>query len=631
MVAASRLLGQILLASGGVRTTDLESALDEQRASRERLGVILIRKGAEPEQIARALATQLHLEFAPAPLRPAADALALVDGPLAARLRVVPLALVGQRLRVAMADPLDGGATDDLRFRTGRRIEAVVATPAAVDTALAAYHARAVDALLERLPDRDFGAATRNANETPELKALRRASEAAPIIALVDHVLSRAVKLRGSDVHIEPGDGGLRVRVRVDGVLRPVMELPGHTAGAIASRIKIMADLDIAVKRRPQDGRATLVVEGKELTFRVSTLPANGGEKLVLRILDPDGAAQPLEALGMGPSAEAEFRRLLSASHGVILVTGPTGSGKTTTLYGALSTLDREGRNIITLEDPVEYRLPGVTQVQVHRRAGLGFASALRAVLRQDPDIVMVGELRDRETVETAMAAALTGHLVLATLHTNDAPTAATRLAEMGAAPYLVAGGLIGVLAQRLARRLCPHCAQRRPPDPGELGALGLPPFDGPLAAPAGCARCDNRGYRGRTGIFELLTVGPEIRSLILKRAPADAIRRAAREGGMSSLGSDAWHKVQSGLTTLEEVRPLLALLGAESERCPMCSAEVRSAFTWCPDCGASLRQRCPCGARLAPTWRMCPRCGETVSRRASGGVDSSAPRRSRG
>ena len=609
-----RLLGQILLAGGSVSVPDLHVALDEQRVSRERLGAILVRKGTEPEIIARALATQLRLEFAPAPLEPAPDALALVDGPLAARLRVVPLAISEQRLRVAMADPLDASAADDLRFRTGRRIEPVVATPAAVDAALAAYHARDVSALLERLPDREVHTRGPIPDDTPELRALRRASEAAPIIALVDHVLSRAVKLRGSDVHLEPGPGGLHVRVRVDGVLRSLMDLPAHTAGAIASRIKIMADLDIAVKRRPQDGRATMLVEDRELTFRVSTLPARGGEKLVLRILDPGGATQPLDALAMSPADEAAFRKLLASSHGVILVTGPTGSGKTTTLYSALSTLDREGRNIITLEDPVEYRLPGVTQVQVHRRAGLGFANALRAVLRQDPDIVMVGELRDRETVETAMAAALTGHLVLATLHTNDAATAATRLAEMGAAPYLIAGGLIGVLAQRLARRVCPHCVQWAATEAGGSALPPLPTSQEPLPVSGGCGRCDGRGYHGRLGLFELLVIGPAVRSLILRRAPADAIRRAAREAGMTTLTADAWQKVRTGLTTVEEVRPLLALLDAESERCPNCRAEIRPAFGWCPDCGRQLHRSCRCGARLAATWQTCPRCGETAS-----------------
>ena len=612
VLAASRLLGQLLLARAAIQPAELEAALAEQRACRDRLGTILVRHGADPETIGRALADQLHLEFAPAPLQPAADAIALVDGDLAARLRIMPLVLHGARLRTAMADPLDANALDDLRFRTGRRIDPVVATPAAIDTALAVYHTQAVDAILARIaaPTPPSAQAKQTA-ESPELAALRRASEAAPIVAVVDHVLSRAVRMRGSDVHLEPEPDGLRVRVRVDGSLRHVLTLPRNTALAIASRIKIMADLDIAVKRRPQDGRASLAVDGRNLSFRISTLPANGAEKIVLRILDPDGAAQPLDALGMEPHTDATFRSLLQASHGVILVTGPTGSGKTTTLYGALSTLDREHRNIITLEDPVEYRLPGITQVQVHRRAGLGFAAALRAVLRQDPDVIMVGELRDRETVETAMAAALTGHLVLSTLHTNDAPSATTRLTDMGAPPWLIASALIGVLAQRLARRLCPDCARSGPVDRADLARLGLPDNPTELHRPDGCDRCDHAGFRGRTGIFELMPVSPEIRNLILKRAPVDSIRRTAADLGMSSLAQDAWRNVAAGLTSIDEVRPLLSLLSRDSTLCPLCHTPTRPTFLHCPTCGSALSPRCPCGSRLHPSWHHCTRCGK--------------------
>ena len=307
------------------------------------------------------------------------------------------------------------------------------------------------------------------------------------------------------------------------------------------------------------------------------------------------------------------FTRLLGRSHGVILVTGPTGSGKTTTLYGALGSLDRERRNLVTLEDPVEYRLPGSTQVQVHRKAGLGFAAALRAVLRQDPDVIMVGELRDKETVEIAMAAALTGHVVLSTLHTNDAPTAATRLAEMGAPPYLVAAGLIGVLAQRLARRLCEHCRVRRAADPEELRALGLPPHTVTLHDAGGCGRCDGQGYRGRVGIFELLPVTTRVRELILRRAPADAIRDAGRGAGMLTLGQDAWQKVRAGHTSLEEVRPLLSLLADEVTSCASCSEPVRAGHRVCPACGVQLRKRCSCGAPLEDRWKHCARCGRAA------------------
>jgi len=613
----SRLLGRLLVAAGAVRETELAAALEEQRATRERLGEILVRRGVDPEQIARALAAQLRLPYAPPPLRVEPAALERVDRALALRHRIVPLSLSERALRIATAEPLDPAAPDDLRFQTGLRIEPAVATPAAIDEALAsAYGAVVVQALLDRLPAharRADPAETPgdSAAESPELRALRRASEAPPIVALVDLILQRAAAARASDIHIEPAGERLRVRVRVDGVLREILDLPAHVSAAVVSRLKITAGLDIAVKRRPQDGRTTVTVEGRHLALRVSTLPAQGGEKVVLRILDPDNAGRPLDDVGLDPVELQRFTGLLGRGHGVILATGPTGSGKTTTLYAALAAIDRERRNVITLEDPVEYRLPGLTQVQVHRRAGLTFAAALRAVLRQDPDVIMVGELRDRETVEVAMAAALTGHLVLSTLHANDAPGAVARLGEMGAAHYLIAGGLIGVLAQRLARRLCSHCKVERVASPDELAGLGLPPGTPRLFEARGCNRCDGTGFRGRIGIFELLVVDSRIRQLILRQASADRIRDAARAAEMRTLGQDAWAKVRAGLTTLDEVRPLLALLADEAPACPHCGTGVRTDFSACPGCGHILRPRCPCGARLEEGWRCCPACGE--------------------
>ena len=602
---ASRVLGQLLLAAGAIGSRELDAALAEQRRTRERIGEALVRRGADAEAVARALAVQLRLAHAGSPLAPTPEALRLVDGPLAARLHVIPLSATERTVRIAMADPLDAAAIDDLQFRTGRRVEPVVATRAAIQAALGAYDAGAVTAILGRIPGQSAAG-----RREEDVGALRRASEAAPIIELVELLLNRAVQQRASDIHVEPAEGRLRVRVRVDGALRPLLELPAQTGGAVVSRLKVIADLDIAVKRRPQDGRGVLRVAGRDIALRVSTLPSQGGEKVVIRILDGGNASASLDALGMDDVVAARFRRLLGHSHGVLLVTGPTGSGKTTTLYGALSSLDRERRNLITLEDPVEYRLPGLTQVQVHKRAGLGFASALRAVLRQDPDVIMVGELRDRETVETALAAALTGHLVLSTLHTNDAPSAATRLAEMGAAPYLVAAGLIGVLAQRLARRLCPRCRLAADVPPERLRALGLPPVPLTLAEPGGCSACDGTGYRGRVGIFELLAVDARIRPLILKRAPAHAIRDAARRNGLRTLGQDAWEKVRAGHTTLEEVTPLLALMAEEVPLCAGCGGEVRAGFRVCPACGHALRRRCACGGSLETGWRRCPSCG---------------------
>jgi type II secretory ATPase GspE/PulE/Tfp pilus assembly ATPase PilB-like protein len=606
----ARLLGRLLVEAGATDDAELARALDEQRRTRERLGVILERRGLDPEQVARALATQLRLPYAEPPLQPHPNALALVPRAQALRLRIVPLDVQDRRLSVAMADPLDVSGIDDLQFQTGRRVEPHVALAAAIDLALLeAYGDDAVASLLTRLPAPTPRAADDGVREAADdIGALRRASEAGPVVALVDHVMTRAVAAHASDVHIEPRGSTLAVRERVDGVLRPMMELPGHTGAAVASRVKIMAGLDIAVKRRPQDGRTAIRVKGRNIGVRVSTLPARHGEKLVLRLLD-GGGIRSLEDVGLG-DALPRLRSLLGRGHGLVLVTGPTGSGKTTTLYAALGALDRERRNILTLEDPVEYHLPGLTQVQVEPRAGLSFAAALRAVLRQDPDVIMVGEMRDRETVEVGLAAAMTGHLVLSTLHTIDAPGAVARLGEMGAPLYLVAGGLIGVLAQRLVRRLCVHCRRAVTLSPETLADLGLPARATAAHEAVGCPRCRDSGYRGRVGIFEVLHVDAAIRDLILRGASADAIREAAHANGCRPLSHDAWDKVRLGLTTVSEVKPLLGLVADEAPVCPACGEPVRASFAACPACGHPLRRRCRCGAALDGDWRFCATCG---------------------
>lgn len=624
------MLGRMLVDGGAVSEAQVETALDEQRETRERLGVILVRAGVAPEAVARALAAQLRLDYAPPPLRPDRVALDLVPRPLALRLDIAPLSATGRTLRVAMTDPLNATAIDDLQFRTGRRVEPVVATAAAIERAqMEAYGAEAVRRVLSRLgpapgsavttaegEERSGGQAGGQEEGDGSADVLRDASEAPPVIALVNLVLQRAVEAGASDLHVEPrgpGGDGLAVRARVDGVLREILELPAGSAAAVVSRIKIMAGLDIAVKRRPQDGRSAVAVGGRRVELRVSTLPAGEGEKVVLRLLEAGDTGQSLSSLGLGRTLEMDLERALDREHGLFLVTGPTGSGKTTTLYAVLESRDRAGRNILTLEDPVERRVQGVTQVHVQPRAGLTFAVALRSVLRQDPDVIMVGEMRDRETAEVGLAAALTGHLVLSTLHTIDAPGAVSRLVEMGAPRYLVAGGLAGVLAQRLVRRLCPECRSVAPPSSHALYQLGLPtPSHLPRAV--GCDRCGGTGYRGRVGIFELLRVDAAIRELILQGAPSDVIREAAAGAGMTPLPLDAWRKVEAGLTTLEEVRPFLTLLSEASSACHSCRAPLSPGHVFCPLCGGTVSRRCPCGAEARPHWRFCGGCGARLS-----------------
>ena len=545
-----RVLGQLLVASGGITSDQLTLALQEQQRTRERIGEILVRRGTEPERVARALAQQLRLSFTPAPLAPQREALLLVERVVAERLRIVPMAVREKNLRVAMADPLDMNAIDDLQFRTGRRVEPLVATPQAVQHALTAYDATEIATLLKRIP----GTAVATSSEDE----LRRASEAPPIVALLDHLLARAASARASDVHVEPRQDRLIVRIRVDGLLRELSTLPAHVIPALTSRIKVTAGLDISVRRKPQDGRCTFRCGEQEISARVSTLPSHDGEKIVLRLLGASDSVTALSDTGMTPEMLAGLRLLMRRTHGVLLVTGPTGSGKTSTLYSALAEMDSHTRNIVTLEDPVERRLAGVTQVQVQRRGGTTFARALRAVLRQDPDVILVGELRDRETVETALAAALTGHLVLSTLHTNDAASAPTRLIEMGAPPYLVCGAVIGVLAQRLVRRLCPHCRELRTVTMETSRELGIAVAEQQVYEARGCSHCDKTGYRGRVGIFELLPMTGEIRQLIARRAGAEAIAAHTRAGGAALLADDANCKLHNGLTTIDEVMPLL-------------------------------------------------------------------------
>jgi len=598
--ASTRVLGRLLFELGAITEPELHAGLQEQRRTRERIGEVLVRRGTDPELVARALATQLRLAYAEPPLRPERSALALIDRAVAERLRMVPLTTADRSLRIAAADPLDLAALDDLQFRTGRRVEPVVASAATIEQALSFYEHDTLSELVRRLPQRG--------GEADDLGALQRASEAPPVVALVEHVLRRAVGLGASDVHVEPRADRLLIRARVDGVLVPLVELPPVAIAPFVSRLKVMGKLDISVRRRPQDGRAHVRVQSRDYALRISTLPAQGGEKVVLRLLDPNNSGQSLQQTGLPPDELQRFRAMLGRGHGLLLVTGPTGSGKTTTLYAALAALDRSTRNVITLEDPVEYQLSGLTQVQVHKKAGLSFAAALRAVLRQDPDVIMIGELRDQETAEIALAAAVTGHLVLSTLHTNDAASTVTRLIELGVQPQLVAAALTGVVAQRLVRRLCSSCAQPREATLDETRLLHVSGSAPPrIREPIGCKACGGTGYRGRVGIFELLTASSRIRTLVLKNASADAIRAAARLEGMRSLLDDARARVLDGTTSFAEVQPFL--LQEEDAALCSCGELLRAGFNVCPGCGRRLRSRCKCGMVLERDWTRCPRC----------------------
>ena len=582
MLARPAILGRLLLDEGAITADALASALDAQPGSGRRLGEILVGKGlADGEQVARVLAVQLGLAYAPPPLDSDPSALALVRPALARDRRVLPIVVSAKSLRLAMADPLDLRTVDDVRFQAGRRVEPVVASARAVERGLACAYGEELAQLVDALPDR------RADPKTVAREGLEEASRSAPVVRLVDHVLQRAVDERASDIHIEERAGDVRVRFRIDGLLREVLELPTGARRAVLSRIKVMAGMDISIRRRPQDGAIPLDRDGRHLTLRVSTLPVEDGEKGVVRILDPRETPPDLGGIGLAGEDLKRVRALLRGNQGVILAAGPTGSGKSSTLHSALHEVDRERLNVVTLEDPVEWRIPGVNQVQVRPRAGLTFPVALRAVLRQDPDVVMVGEIRDRETAEIAMAAAVTGHLVLSTIHTVDAPGAVTRLLNMGVPPYLVAGGLAGVVAQRLIRRVCAACQGR---------------------VTGGCGRCQD-GYRGRTGVFQVLLMTDPLRDEVVRGATTGRLRRLAGEGGMGTIAEDARRKVAEGVTTPHEMARVLQTEPGAALPCAGCGSPCPPEAAGCPWCGRERGRRCGCGAGLEAAWRYCPVC----------------------
>jgi len=465
------------------------------------------------------------------------------------------------RASIAMADPRHYHQLDDLRRLLGWSDARVILAPAAAVTAAinTAYGSRsgATEQVLQDLAQEDPARLLSEIGESGGTADLLDDMSDAPVIKLVNLILSRAVRDGASDIHVEPYQGRVIIRERIDGILHDVLEVPKQVQGRLLSRLKIMARLDIAEKRLPQDGRLEVRLAGRVIDIRASTLPTAFGERLVLRLLDQEALLLPLEQLGMDPQVLALFSTLIRAAHGIVLVTGPTGSGKTTTLYSALQAIRTAEHNIITIEDPVEYQIEGIGQVQVNPRINLTFANGLRSIVRQDPDVILVGEIRDRETAEIAIQAALTGHLVFSTLHTNDAASAVTRLIDMGIEPFLVSSAVHAILAQRLVRRVCPACAEAEAPNITALEELGIAPADATDwhgRRGRGCAACLQTGYRGRVGIFELMAMGDTLKSEILATADAGRIRRRAIECGMIPLRQDGLRKVAQGRTTLEEV-----------------------------------------------------------------------------
>jgi type IV pilus assembly protein PilB len=549
--SSQRFITDVIADMGLATRKQVEDALESSRISGTTPERALLDSGAiTQDALARALAERYgldHLDLGVFSVDMAAAN--LVSTTVAKRYQTVPVAFADKRtLLVAMADPSNVLAVDDIAIMTGYEIRVAVAPPDDIATLISRLD-RLEDVVgesAEMLEDADDGA---------EVVALHETSEDAPVIKLVNQLVAQAVERGASDIHLAPDGRELRVRFRVDGVLQDITSVQRRMAAGVISRIKIMAELNIAEKRLPQDGRVGLVVDGRHVDLRVVTLPSVHGEGVVMRVLDKESVVVELDKLGMADAERERFERACRETHGAVLVTGPTGSGKSTTLYAALQLLNTPEKNIITVEDPVEYEMSGLTQVQVSAKVGLTFAAGLRSMVRADPDIIMVGEIRDRETAQIAVESALTGHLVLSTLHTNDAPSAITRLIEMGVEPFLVASALDCVVAQRLARMLCPSCKRRTIIPANVLRENGFRArVELEAYEPAGCRRCGGSGYRGRLGLYEVMKITPEIQTLALERSPAEAIRDMAVSQGMTRLRDDGLHKVRLGRTSIAEI-----------------------------------------------------------------------------
>ncbi|TML84173.1 MAG: type II secretion system protein GspE [Actinobacteria bacterium] len=548
---AARFISDVIVELGFLPQARVDAAVEEGKAAGRSPEEVLLQSGAlSADELARATGERFGLDHVDLTVyKPDLSAVNLLTPPAARRYNAVPIGFHSNgHLLVAMSDPSNVLAIDDLKLMTGYEIRPAVASAEDIAGLIAKMN-RLDDAVAESLEDEDEDDQTLVAD-------IRESATDAPVIKLVNSIIAQAVEDGASDIHFEPHGKEMRVRFRVDGVLHETTTIPRRMVAGVVSRVKIMADLDIAEKRLPQDGRVTLQVEGHHVDVRIVTLPASYGEGIVMRLLDKDAVLLTLDALGIRDNSRERFEEGFRQSYGAVLVTGPTGSGKSTTLYAALNTVNSVEKNILTIEDPIEYQIPGINQMQVNLKAGLAFATGLRSMLRADPDIIMVGEIRDADTARIAIEAALTGHLVLSTLHTNDAPSAITRLTEMGIAPFLTASAVDVVVAQRLARRLCNYCKRRTVLTAEALKSANFhdAAFDIEAYEPVGCARCSHTGYKGRVGIYEVMTISDEIREMTIECDSADAIRHKAVEQGMRLLRDDGLEKVRLGVTSIAEV-----------------------------------------------------------------------------
>ncbi len=598
-------LGEVLRERKRISATDLEKILSEQQGAAKMLGELLLERGlVGKDEVVSALEEVCRFRYVDARFATVEkEALKLIPRAAALKYQVLPMVREGKRLVAVMAEPQNLHTLDELRFMTGLEISPRLGFRSEIQTAVEKCYAEADSVQAPELPfveqldasDLQFFTASsseRNKAAMEEFEADLR-NERTPAVRLVSAILYAAALKKASDIHIEPQSMSTVVRVRVDGVLRELTHVPIELTSFLISRIKILADMDISERRIPQDGRFLAHIKDRPLDLRISTLPTHEGEKVVIRLLDPESTKVGFEKLGLSPENSTTLSNLLSAPQGMILVTGPTGSGKSTTLYAALNILRSPSVNIITIEDPIEYRIQEINQVQVNTKAGLTFANSLRSILRQDPNVILVGEIRDQETAEIALQAAQTGHLVLSTLHTNDSVAAITRLLDLGVPSFLIAASVTGIIAQRLVRKLC-KCRTEVPITPeyaSRLLAAGIVEFENKMYLPAGCSECDNSGYKGRIGIYEILLLDEQVRSAMRNGVRDEEIRNLARSGGMKLMQEDALEKVKQGVTTLEEVLRVVPFDSTVTVRCRNCGKALAPAFLFCPYCGAGTRQ----------------------------------------
>lgn len=553
-------LGDLLIDAGAITPANLQAALAEQKVSQMRLGEILIKNGYLTElALAEALSQQLELPFVSlVNVRPTQQSIAEVQEAIAERLNVMPLAIAADgKITVAMSDPLNAFAIDELRMVTNREIDVKVATSSDIRKAITSYY-KVQSSLQDAISDIKkqesvLGPEVVTISPTTAQDVTNISTDDAPVIRLVNTILEQGVREKASDIHIEPSEGDTKVRMRIDGALFDSIDIPKNLHSPLIARIKILSGMDIAEKRRLQDGRILIMVAGKKIDLRVSTLPSIAGEKAVLRLLVQDNEHIGIERLGFDEQQRRLLNDSMKAAHGIVLVTGPTGSGKSTTLYSLLDIINKPEVNIITIEDPVEYSMSGITQVQINEKIDFTFGSALRSILRQDPDKIMVGEIRDSETAHLAVRVALTGHLVLSTLHTNDAPSSINRLVDMGVPTFLLSSSIRTIAAQRLVRRLCPQCKTEFEVTPELSQQLDIP-IGTKIYQPKGCPACRFTGYSGRTVVAEVMVIDSELREMISRSAQTHELRDYARKHGMTTLRESAHKKVLAGVTSAEEM-----------------------------------------------------------------------------